>query len=172
MRATYTVVYEPDDNGDWLVTVPGVPGAHTFGRTLAHAREMAREVIALVLDTEPDSFDVADEVRLGEKADKVVGAARTARARAEVASAEAQEATLAALGELDGLTVRDAAEVLGVSFQRVHQLRTAALSHVGAAVPNKSTKQPARKAARATKTVGVNGTSQNRPAASKVRRPA
>ena len=126
VNPTYTVQYEHDDNGDWLVTVPDVPSAHTFGRTLSHAREMAREVIALVLDVEPDAFGIRDEVLLGAPADRLIREAREARARAEVATAEAQAATLAAIDRLDDLTVRDAAEVLGVSFQRVHQLRAAA----------------------------------------------
>src|SRR5579871_126145 len=89
VNPTYTVQYEHDDNGDWLVTVPDVPSAHTFGRTLSHAREMAREVIALVLDVEPDAFGIRDEVLLGAPADRLIREAREARARAEVATAEA-----------------------------------------------------------------------------------
>jgi transposase len=47
------------------------------------------------------------------------------REKAERLRAKAQDATRAAVGELTrraGLSVRDAAEMLGLSFQRVQQL--------------------------------------------------
>jgi predicted RNase H-like HicB family nuclease len=123
VKPTYTVVYENDDTGDWLVTVPDIPAAHTFGRTLPHAAEMARDVIALVLNVEPASFAIIDTFRLGRPTDELVQSARAARATADNAAGEAQRATAAALARLGGLSVRDAAYILGVSFQRVHQLR-------------------------------------------------
>jgi hypothetical protein len=63
MRLTYRVVSEPDDNGDWLVTVPDVPEAHIFGLALGHAREMERDAVALGLDVDSDSFVIVDDVR-------------------------------------------------------------------------------------------------------------
>lgn len=42
---TYTVVLMREDDGRYSVTVPALKGCHTWGRNLAHALQMAEEVI-------------------------------------------------------------------------------------------------------------------------------
>lgn len=41
----YTVVFEPAEEGGFVVTVPALPGLHTEGETLDEARAMAEEAI-------------------------------------------------------------------------------------------------------------------------------
>lgn len=55
---TYTIVVEPDDSGDLLVSVPALPGCFTHGRTIEECRERAAEAIeahiaGLLADGEP-----------------------------------------------------------------------------------------------------------------------
>jgi predicted RNase H-like HicB family nuclease len=55
---TYTIVVEPDDAGDFYVTVPALPGCFTRGRTVDECRERAAEAIevhiaGLIADGEP-----------------------------------------------------------------------------------------------------------------------
>jgi predicted RNase H-like HicB family nuclease len=42
---TYTIVVEPDEEGDFYVTVPALPGCFTRGRTMDECRERAAEAI-------------------------------------------------------------------------------------------------------------------------------
>lgn len=47
-----TAVFERDESGTWIVTVPRVKGCHSYGRTLEQARRHVREALRL--------FDVGD----------------------------------------------------------------------------------------------------------------
>ncbi len=55
---TYTIVVEPDETGDLVVTVPALPGCFTHGRTIEECKERAIEAIevyiaGLLADGEP-----------------------------------------------------------------------------------------------------------------------
>jgi predicted RNase H-like HicB family nuclease len=106
------------------VSVPELPGCHTQGRTLARARGRIREAIALWLDVDETELTVADDVRLPEPARQAVATARQARQHAQQAREAALGATRKAARVLvhGGLSTRDAAELLGISHQRVAQL--------------------------------------------------
>jgi predicted RNase H-like HicB family nuclease len=41
----FTIVIERQPEGEYLVSVPGLPGCYTEGRTLEEAREMAADAI-------------------------------------------------------------------------------------------------------------------------------
>jgi predicted RNase H-like HicB family nuclease len=41
----YTVIFEPAEEGGYVVTVPALPGLHTEGDTFEEARAMAQEAI-------------------------------------------------------------------------------------------------------------------------------
>ena len=47
----YTVIFEPAEEGGYIVHVPALPGCHTQGDTLEHAKEMAKEAIACYLES-------------------------------------------------------------------------------------------------------------------------
>ena len=42
---TYTIVVEPDETGELIVTVPALPGCLTHGRTIEDCKERAVEAI-------------------------------------------------------------------------------------------------------------------------------
>jgi predicted RNase H-like HicB family nuclease len=122
VKPVYTSVFEPD-GGRWLVSVPEVPGAHSHGRTVARGRANIREAVALVLNVAEDSFELEEEFKLPARVRHVVDRARRARSQAHEAETKALDATREAVGALDDLSVRDVAELVGVSFQRIQQLR-------------------------------------------------
>jgi len=112
-------------SGDWwALSVDGMPGVHSQVRVLAKAESVIKEAIALVHDWDPDEFTVVvnpelpDELlsRVMESRTMIADTERLQREAAN-ASREAAKALLAA-----GLSQRDAAYVMGVSFQRVNQL--------------------------------------------------
>ncbi len=47
---SYTVVFEPAEEGGYIVHVPALPGCVTQGETLQEAREMAADAIKLFLE--------------------------------------------------------------------------------------------------------------------------
>jgi predicted RNase H-like HicB family nuclease len=133
-RLKFTVVYERDEHGWWVASIPAVPGCHTQGRTVAQARERIREALEVALDR-PDAeraardAELLDDVRLPAGVTEQIEASRSARARAAAEEERAQAATRTAVVALTkrlGLSLRDAAELLGLSHQRVQQLARAA----------------------------------------------
>jgi hypothetical protein len=110
----------------WLADVPDVPGAHTFARSLSALQRSVREVIVLMTDRADDAVDDFDlDVRydIGDSS-AALAVARRARAEAERAERASAEAIRQAVAELPAsLSVRDVAALLGVSHQRVTQVR-------------------------------------------------
>lgn len=51
---SYTVFFEPADEGGYVVTVPALTGCVTQGENLKEAIEMAQDAIQLYLATEKD----------------------------------------------------------------------------------------------------------------------
>ncbi len=117
-----TVRRDPEDRAAWLVNVAGTPGAHTFGRSLSEAKRHGVEMVALWFDLEPDQFEIAWDVRLGDLAG-LLKQARAAMAHAEADRVRRDDA-VRALTEA-GVSYRDIAELLGLSHQRVAQIARA-----------------------------------------------
>jgi predicted RNase H-like HicB family nuclease len=124
--ATHTVTYERDEAGWWVAEILDVQGCHTQGRTITQARERIREALAAFLgEKEAASAKLVDDVRLPAAVRKSIARAAAARQKAsETQDAATTETTKAAqaLTRDFGLSVRDAGELLGLSYQRVHQL--------------------------------------------------
>ena len=122
---TYRVVYELDESGAWIATVPAVKGCHTYGRSINEARERAREALGLFVRGAA-SARLVDDVRLPASSRRLLEAQREARKRAEREQVRARAAlsrAVRSLVETQGLSVRDASELLGLSHQRVQQIR-------------------------------------------------
>jgi predicted RNase H-like HicB family nuclease len=120
---TYTAIYKHDPGEEvWNVHIKGLAGCQTYGRSIRQAQGRIREALALWLDVTPTQLRVRDQfpAALAAVADDVV----RARGAAERAGAKAQQQTIEAVKTLTelGLSRRDAAELLGLSHQRVHQL--------------------------------------------------
>ena len=120
---TYTAIYDYDaDDNAWNVRIKELTGCQTYGRSIRQAQSRIREALSLWLDTAPVELRVRDQfpAALASVADDVV----RARSAAQRAGAKAQQQTIEAVKALTdlGLSRRDAAELLGLSHQRVHQL--------------------------------------------------
>ena len=124
---SYRVVIERDETGVWLARVPSVPGCHTYGRTLEQVRRRIREALELWID-DARQADLRFEVRLPSAIRNELRLARSSRDRSMRAKKKASDVVAGAARDLTqkaGLSLRDAAELLGVSHQRVQQLLTA-----------------------------------------------
>lgn len=121
---TYTVrVFR--DRGFLILEVPELD-ATGQARSLVTAEGTARELIAMWLDVPDDQVRVVmDYTRIDPDALEMAAAARSKQAKAdEMTRAAAKQWREAArrLVRTNGLSLRDAAAVLGVTFSRVQQL--------------------------------------------------
>jgi predicted RNase H-like HicB family nuclease len=122
---TYRVAYERDQSGWWVASVRGLRGCHTQGRTVDEARRRNVEAMELFVDN-PRKAIIIDEVKLPTGAARAVRAYSTLRKKAEREDRRAAVAARRAVRTLRGgrlkMSARDAARLLGLSHQRVHQL--------------------------------------------------
>lgn len=102
----------------------GIRGVHTQVRRIDQAEDMARDAIAGVLNVAPDSFEVIVVPEMPDTVRAIVDQATAARSQAAKAQDVAGQLTRQAARRLveEGLTVRDAGVLLGVSHQRIAQL--------------------------------------------------
>lgn len=145
--STYTVNVERDETM-WRVTVPEIERI-TVARNLAEVEFMARDLIALMTDQEPDAFAV--DIHIESPVREIVEQATEHRAKADELNrlAAVEIRTAAEQLRTQGVTARDTAQVLGVSPQRVSQLLSASGGKIvkgkssGKAVTGKSTNRKA-----------------------------
>ncbi|GAA0716775.1 hypothetical protein Drose_36800 [Dactylosporangium roseum] len=107
----------------WAISVPELKGLHTQARRLSEAEAMVRDALALFLDVAPDSFAVTLHPEVPEARCELAEAldARQAAREADQKSTTATAAAVQRLAAL-GITGRDAAQLLGLSPQRVSQI--------------------------------------------------
>lgn len=118
----YRVLLERDQSGAWLARVPRIRGCHTHGRSIVEAKRRIREAVALWTNA---PFELDFDVHLPGGVVAAVEESRATRTRAEIERERAARSTERAAIELvegAGLGVRDAADVLGLSHQRVQQI--------------------------------------------------
>jgi hypothetical protein len=99
-------------------------GCHTYGRSLEQARRRLREALALWVD-DADRAELRFDVRLPVGTKDRLAKVRAVRERSARAQREASQALRDAAADLTGrlgLSRRDAAELLGISHQRIQQL--------------------------------------------------
>jgi predicted RNase H-like HicB family nuclease len=122
---TYRVAYERDESGWWVASVRGVRGCHTQGRTVDEARRRIVEAMELFVD-DARKARIVDHVRLPRSAAEAVKAYTTLRKKAADDDRRAAIAARRAVRVLRGgrlkISARDAARLLGLSHQRIHQL--------------------------------------------------
>jgi predicted RNase H-like HicB family nuclease len=122
---SYRVAYERDESGWWVASVRGVRGCHTQGRTVDEARRRIVEALGLFVD-DVRRAKIVDEVKLPAGAAQAIRNYATLRKRADAEDRRAAKAARRAVRVLRGgrlrMSARDAARLLGLSHQRVHQL--------------------------------------------------
>lgn len=124
MKKMYRVNVEREP-GFWIIRVQDLPEVVTQARRLAEVKQNAQEAIAVWLDRPLDeivvSLNVVVPTVVKSALDEAQRLQQEASERLERAGAATSEAARWLTKEL-GLTLREAAELLGVSFQRVAQL--------------------------------------------------
>lgn len=111
------------DGRFWLIHVPALDRA-TQARHLREVELMTRDLIAVMLEVEPDSFSVDIDIAVPESTAMHLRRAEELRAvEAEARAGAAAEVRAAALElKQSGVPLRDIGKLLGVSFQRAGQL--------------------------------------------------
>ncbi len=121
---TYTARAEWDPTGWWVVTIPEVPGAITQARRLDQVPKDAGEVLKLMGKGNPDQYVLRVEPHYpgdhGTLAKRAAGLRRQAE-DLDHAAGDAVRVAVAALRS-DGLTLRDTAALIGISYQRAQQI--------------------------------------------------
>ena len=123
---TYTARLEKEHDGRWSVELEEEPRVHTWGKTIDQALIRMREAAALWFEAEETSIELVPRPVLPKITTRTVEQAQKAREHARNADRLAIEQTRKAAAALTsrGLSMRDAAAILGISHQRVHQLLT------------------------------------------------
>ena len=120
----YTARAEWDPTGWWVVTIPEVPGAITQARRLDQVPKDAGEVLKLMGKGRPNQYELRVEAHYpgehGALAERAAGLHRQAENLDQVAR-DAVRAAVAALRS-DGLTLRETASLVGISYQRAQQI--------------------------------------------------
>jgi predicted RNase H-like HicB family nuclease len=109
----------------WAITIDGVKGAHSQAKRLDQVESNAREVIALMTDEDPETFEVEVVHELPDEWREVLEhylALSNEVGDMHRRLAEAQDFTVTRLID-SGLTVRDVGTIMGLSFQRVAQVK-------------------------------------------------
>jgi predicted RNase H-like HicB family nuclease len=121
---TYTARLQREKDGRWTVELEEEPRVHTWGKTVEQALTRMREAAALWFQTDEDDIELVPLPVLPKSAGETVAQARQAREQARTADRLAVERTRKAAATLTrrGISIRDAAAILGISHQRVHQL--------------------------------------------------
>jgi len=127
-QSTYHAIFELDQSGVWLAEIEEIPQVHTYGQTLGKARQYIADALALWLNEPIESLGDRIEYRpaaLDPAHLRKVHEAIAAREIAEGATTTASFLMTSAAQALTTdakLSLRDAAELLGISHQRVQQL--------------------------------------------------
>jgi len=126
--ASYHARFTLDPSGQWLAEIDELPGVHTFGRTLGKAREYLADALALWLDVPVETVRPRIEFEtpslpgdIQQFVERAIAEKEIADSATKLASDQVTQAALS-LVEDARLSLRDAAEVLGISHQRVQQL--------------------------------------------------
>lgn len=119
---TYRVDVERDGRF-WLIHVPAVE-RWTQARNVREIEPMARDLIAIMDEVAPDSFEVDVHITLPDDVRRALEEAAELRKTASRAQAQAARASRDAARRLhdQGVPLRDIGKVLGISYQRAHQL--------------------------------------------------
>lgn len=123
-KQAYTVLFERDEGGDgwWVVTVKGVKGPLTQARSISQGKTRIREALGLFVDDAATAELVVD-VRIPAEEKRAIARARQMQRDAERAQRDAAAAARKVARELVArMSLRDAAEVMGVSGGRMQQL--------------------------------------------------
>ncbi|MGP4017389.1 hypothetical protein [Saccharopolyspora sp. 5N708] len=107
----------------WLVYIP-VLDRWTQARKVTEIGEMAQDLIELMTETRAQDIDLDVHIKLPDEVQERLARAKELREQAAQAQGKAAEELRGAARKLHdiGLSMREIGELLGVSYQRAHQL--------------------------------------------------
>ncbi|MDP9117117.1 MAG: hypothetical protein M3O28_07635 [Actinomycetota bacterium] len=127
----YDVVVTREEQGDWVGAVPAEAGVRVAVRTLAKLDGKVRDVLARRLETKPAALNLNFKMgaaftpaSLAALEDYQAADAAYARARTEYDNA--QRDAIEKL-QAEGVSLRDCAHLVGLSFQRLQEIAARAL---------------------------------------------
>lgn len=121
---TYTIIYEPEDNGWWFVSIEELQGCHSQGKNLNQARERIEEALELFEDS-LEGIKLVDDIRLPEKEQALVNEYLKIQQELKEKREALQTLSKKTAQELKknlGISHRDTGQLMHISHQRVHQL--------------------------------------------------
>ena len=119
-----TVKVTAERSGKWWVLESEEAGAVSQCRALSQVDLEMREAISYQLGIPEDSFDIEVSIQLPAQYEKEIELSESLRAESEQTATEAIAARRRAARELQRhhMSVRDIGEIMGISYQRAHQL--------------------------------------------------
>ena len=126
-RRAYRVSAERNERGWWIVRVLDFRHVVTQARRASEIEEMARDVIALLEEVPPDSFDLDIRHHVSGDLDEDIAEVRRLRREADDLAARSRDATADVARRLHdaGLSGREIGALLGIAHQRAQQILAA-----------------------------------------------
>jgi vacuolar-type H+-ATPase subunit I/STV1 len=123
------VLFDPDADGWWAVSIPAVKGVRSDGRTLEEARRKIREALASAEDLgwnerKAAAVELVEEIRLPADLLSLLDERVAALKALELAASEVERTTTDLVRRLTaaGRSLRDVAGLLALSHGRIHQI--------------------------------------------------
>jgi DNA-directed RNA polymerase specialized sigma24 family protein len=122
VMATYKVTVTRDGKF-WLIHVPAIE-RWTQARRVSEIREMTQDLIEIMTGEPAETIDLDVSISLPPEVQERLDRAEELRSRAAHAQGQAAEELRGAARTLrdHGMSMREIGEVLGISYQRAHQL--------------------------------------------------
>jgi len=120
------------EGSDWLVEDFDEPRIHSFGRTVAKARANIVDAAALWYDIDHEAVEVVPIFAFGDDLPRILDQLSEARVEYSEVEDQVRALTDTAVAELlrRRVSMRDAAEILGLSHQRIQQIAAKSGSRV------------------------------------------
>ena len=121
------------EGSDWLVEDLDEPRIHSFGRTVAKARANIIDAAALWYEIDPEAVEVIPVFAFGDDLPRILDQLSQARVEYSAVEDQVRALTDAAVRELlrRHVSMRDAAEILGLSHQRIQQIAAKSAAAAG-----------------------------------------
>lgn len=121
------------EGSDWLVEDLDEPRVHSFGRSVAKARTNIIDAAALWYEIDPNAVEVIPVFAFADDLPRILDELGEAKVESSRVEGQVRTLTATAVAELlrRHVSMRDAAEILGLSHQRIQQIAAKATAGRG-----------------------------------------
>jgi predicted RNase H-like HicB family nuclease len=121
------------EGSDWLVEDLDEPRIHSFGRSVAKARANIIDAAALWYEIDPKAVEVISVFAFPDDLPRILEELGEAKVESSRVEGQVRTLTATAVAELlrRHVSMRDAAEILGLSHQRIQQIAAKATAESG-----------------------------------------